>query len=89
MPIFDFEAKPISALVFDIQLNMVVFPVLERPMIPQLSAIMLLFCDHGAKIQKLSSKIHEIGIINTKVEATACHVNARAEVGEGTELERA
>jgi hypothetical protein len=40
---FDFEAKPISALVFDIQLNIVVFPTLERPMIPQLSAIMLKF----------------------------------------------
>jgi hypothetical protein len=43
MPILDFEANPISALVFDIQLNMVVFPVLERPMIPQLSAIMIRF----------------------------------------------
>ena len=43
IPMFDFEAKPISALVFDIQLNMVVFPVLERPMIPQLSAIVLSF----------------------------------------------
>jgi len=43
MPMFDFEAKPISALVFDIQLNMVVFPTLERPMIPQLSAIILSF----------------------------------------------
>jgi hypothetical protein len=39
----DFEAKPISALVFDIQLNMVVFPVLDRPMIPQLSAMMMSF----------------------------------------------
>ena len=43
MPMFDFEAKPISALVFDIQLNMVVFPVLDRPMIPQFSDIMDVF----------------------------------------------
>jgi hypothetical protein len=40
---FDLEAKPISALVFEIQLNIVVFPVLERPIIPQLSAIMMRF----------------------------------------------
>jgi hypothetical protein len=39
----DFEAKPTSALVFEIQLNIVVFPVLERPMIPQLSAIVYVF----------------------------------------------
>ena len=40
MPMLDFDAKPISALVFDMQLNMVVLPVLDKPMIPQFSAIM-------------------------------------------------
>ena len=30
-----------SALVFDIQLNIVVFPTLERPMIPQFSDILM------------------------------------------------
>ena len=50
---FDFEAKPISALVFDIQLNMVVFPTLERPMIPQFNDIMMMF-KYVAKIGKTS-----------------------------------
>jgi hypothetical protein len=40
MPMFDFDAKPISAFVFEMQLKIVVFPVLVKPMIPQFSAMM-------------------------------------------------
>jgi hypothetical protein len=45
LPIFDLvalNAKLLaSALVFDMQLKMVVLPILVRPMIPQFNAIML------------------------------------------------
>jgi hypothetical protein len=41
---FVFVAKPpISALVFEIQLNIVVLPVLVKPMIPQFNAIIIYF----------------------------------------------
>ena len=41
MPMFDLEAKPISALVFEMQLKIVVLPVLDKPMMPQLRAMMI------------------------------------------------
>jgi hypothetical protein len=41
---FVFVAKPpISAFVFEIQLNIVVLPVLVKPMIPQFNAIIFYF----------------------------------------------
>jgi len=43
MPMLDLAAKPISAFVLDMQLNIVVFPVLGKPMIPQFSDMMIPF----------------------------------------------
>ena len=40
-------------------------------------------------MQSLSSENHKIGVVDTQVEAAACHVDAGTVVREGAELESA